>query len=151
MNRLEGEEKKRFWRYVYALAFRYFGASLVCCAIIAGIARSRVYFVFALCAAGGVFLAWGWFTHLKNTGFKLEGAGELPKTKKRAPYMLRRDKTRWQKPAFARTNEDFEDDISDRTAVSAEAFSAGLQGTARMIARFACSALLFAASLLVRL
>ena len=65
--------KSRSRRLIYALSMRYLGIALVCCAAAGGAFRSRMYFVFSLCAAGGIFLAWGWFSYLAVTGLKVPG------------------------------------------------------------------------------
>ena len=89
---MEEALKKRYIRLIYAGAFRYLGIVLVLCAIISALYRSRMYFVFALCAGGGFFISWGWFTYLALTGMKVYGFGKLPKQKKKVPYMYRKDK-----------------------------------------------------------
>ena len=68
---MDAQQLKRYIRLIYTKAFRYLGAVLVLCALIGGIYGNRLHFVFASCAAGSGFLCWGWFTHLKRTGFKL--------------------------------------------------------------------------------
>ncbi|GEM_PF-433606 len=142
--------KSRSRRLIYALSMRYLGIALVCCAAAGGAFRSRMYFVFSLCAAGGIFLAWGWFSYLAVTGLKVPGAGSLPKARPDVPYSLRQKKRRWQKPAFARTDADFEDDLTARTHVSEGEFDELQLRAVRIRARLLCSAALFALSLIIR-
>lgn len=148
---MDARQRKRYLRLIYARAFRYLGAALVICAIIGGIYGDKLHFVFALCAAGMGFVCWGWFTHLKRTGFKLVGFGEKKPTKAKTPYILRRDKKkRIHKPAFMMTNADFDDDLAGATACNEEEFNEERITAARMYARIACGIMLLIISLAVR-
>lgn len=148
---MDDAQRKRYIRLIYSRAFRYLGAALVLCAIIGGLYGDRLHFVFALCAFGAVFLCWGWFTHLKRTGFKLVGFGERAKEKKKTPYILRRDKHKnLHKPAFMMTNADFDDDLVNATACNEEEFSEERVTAARMYARIACGAMLLIISFVIK-
>ena len=79
---MDKAQRKKFIRLVYAKTLRYFASALVLSAIIASFYGDRLHFVFALCALGGVFLAWGWFTYLYATGMRLPGWKTKPGKKK---------------------------------------------------------------------
>ncbi len=145
-------ERKKYLRVIYAMTMRYFSVALLFCAVIAGLYRSRMHFVFALCAAAGIFILWAWIAHLKNTGFNIVGFGETAPKKNKLPYILgRRGETKFRhRPFFALKSDSFDDDLADRTSVSAEEFSENLQNKAAAIARVSCGVLLLLASLLVR-
>lgn len=49
---MEAADRKGYARLIYAKAMRYFSLALVGCALAAGVLGMRVYFLFALCAAG---------------------------------------------------------------------------------------------------
>ena len=106
---MDKAQRKKFIRLVYAKTLRYFAIALVLSAIIASFYGDRLHFVFALCALGGIFLAWGWFTYLHATGMRLPGWKTKP-GKKKVPYILRKEKQKMHKPAFAMDNDDFDDD-----------------------------------------
>lgn len=147
---MDEAQKKRYIRLIYAGAFRYLGIVLVLCAIISALYRSRMYFVFALCAGGGFFISWGWFTYLALTGMKVYGFGKLPKQKKKVPYMYRKDKGTHRKPAFAMSSEDFDDDLNDGVSLSQDDFTEVQQKRIRMWSRLTCGVLLFLISIIVR-
>ena len=142
--------KKRYIRLIYAGAFRYLGIVLVLCAVIGGLYKSRMYFVFSLCAGGGFFLAWGWFTYLAACGFKVPGFGKLPGQKKKVPYMYRKDRDAHKKPAFMMSAEDFDDDLNDSVSLSDDDFSEAQKKHIYMWSRLACGALLFLISFVIR-
>ena len=88
---MDNAQRKKFIRLVYAKTLRYFAAALVISAVIASFYHDRLHFVFALCALGGIFLAWGWFTYLHATGMRLPGWKTKPGQQK-VPYILRKEK-----------------------------------------------------------
>lgn len=140
--------KKRWLRLTYAWAWRYFAAALILCAVIGGLARSRMYFVFALCAMGGIFLLWGWTSHLAGVGYRFPGSLKWT-GKRRVPFIYRKEKHR-HRPAFAVQSDAFDDDLNEATSLDVELFSKSERVRARMFARLACAALLFFASVIVR-
>ena len=146
---MDQSQKKKFIRLVYTKTLRYFSLSLVLAAIIAAFYGDRLHFVFALCAAGGVFLAWGWFTYLHATGMRLPGFGRMPERKK-VPYILRKEKQTVHKPAFAMTNDDFDDDLVNATTAREEEFSKPWQQKARVFSRILCAVLLFLVSFVIK-
>ena len=146
---MDKAQRKKYIRLIYTKALRYFATALVLCAIVAAFYGDRLRFVFALCAVGGVFLAWGWFTYLHLTGFRLPGLGTPPE-KKKVPYILRKEKHRVHKPAFAMTNDDFDDDLVSATTVREAEFSKPQAQQARAWARVICGALLFLVSFLIQ-
>ena len=77
------------------------------------------YFTWAMCAAGTLLIAWGWFTYLAASG------SPILKRRRRSgrrevPYILQREHRRRHRPAFARGNEDFDDDLTAAVAVDEE-------------------------------
>lgn len=142
--------RRKYIRLIYAKVFRYLGIVLVLCALIGGIARSRMYFVFALCAAGGVMVAWGWFTYLKATGLKAPGFGQLPSEKKKVPYFLRKNKDTVRKPAFMMNSEDFDDDLNDATSLSDGDFNEVQIRKMLVWSRIVCGLLLFLISFIIK-
>lgn len=142
--------KKCRIRLIYAGAFRYLGIVLILCAIIGGLYRSRMHFVFALCAGGGFFIAWGWFTFLAASGMKVPGFGKLPEQRKKVPYMYRKDKGSSRKPAFLMSSEDFDDDLNDEVSLSDDDFTEAQKKRIRMWSRLACGVLLFIVSFVIK-
>ncbi len=146
---MDKAQRKKYIRLIYTKSLRYFATALVLCAVVAAFYGDRLRFVFALCAAGGVFLAWGWFTYLHLTGFHLPGFGRVSRRPK-VPYILRKDKQPVHKPSFAMTNDDFDDDLVDATTVREAEFSDGQIKLARALSRLACGLLLFAVSFVIK-
>ncbi len=145
------DEKRKYLRVIYAAMMRYFSIALILCAVIAGLYRSRMHFVFALCAIAGIFILWGWVAHLKSTGFNLIGFGELSPKKKKIPYMLKkRGESKFRhRPFFAIKSDSFDDDLTDKTSISSEEFSEGQRNKAAVIARVLCGILLLLVSLMI--
>lgn len=146
---MDKTQRKKFIRLVYAKTLRYFASALVLSAIIASFYGDRLHFVFALCALGGVFLAWGWFTYLYATGMRLPGWKTKP-GKKKVPYILRKEKQKVHKPAFAMDNDDFDDDLVHATTAREEEFSKPWRDKARVFSRILCAILLFLVSFVIK-
>ncbi len=146
---MDKAQRKKFIRLIYSKTLRYFTTALMLCAIAASFYGDRLRFIFALCAAGGVFLAWGWFTYLHATGFRLFGLKGKP-GKKNVPYVLRREKEKPHRPAFAMENDAFDDDLVDATSAREEEFTKAQVAMARTWSRLACAALLFLVSFLIQ-
>lgn len=146
---MDKAQQKKYIRLIYGKTLRYFATALVLCAVVAAVYGDRLYFVFALCAAGGVFLAWGWFTWLHAAGMRLPGFGGKP-GKRKVPYILRRQKQKTHRPAFAMDNDDFDDDLVNATTAREEEFPKPLQQKARVLSRIACAVMLFLISFLIR-
>ncbi len=146
---MDPQQRKRYIRLIYAKALRCFAAGLVAAALIGGLYRSRIYFVFGLCAMGGFFLAWSWFTYLHMTGFRLI-PGLKTERKKKTPYIHQREKKKRYRPSFAMENTDFDDDLVSATAANEEEFDKKHQALARIWARAAGGALLFLVSFIIK-
>ena len=147
---MEALQKKRYFRLIYAKALHYFAYALAASAFIAGLYGGvRLYFVFALCAAGCAFLAWSWFTHLHAAGFFHGDAWKKKRRRPRVPYLHRRDKTKLRRPSFAMDNTDFDDDLVSATACNEAEFEPEQQERARVLARAACGLLLILVSLVI--
>ena len=147
---MEPLQRKRYCRLIYAKALNYFACALVVSALIAGAYGERLYFMFALCAAGCVFLAWSWFTQLRAEGFHLPGFG-TQRSKRRVPYIHQRKKAKPHRPSFAMDNTDFDDDLVSATACNEEEFEPKQRTKAHILARAACGFLLLLTSLLINL
>ena len=146
---MDKAQRKKYIRLIYTKTLRYFATALVLCAIVAAFYGDRLRFIFALCAAGGVFLAWGWFTYLQMTGFRLPGLKGKP-GKQKVPYILRKEKQKVHKPAFAMDNDDFDDDLVDATTVREAEFSKAQVQLARIWSRIICGGLLFLVSFVIQ-
>ena len=145
MNR---EEKKKYFRLIYARTFRIFGICLVISAIVGGIYGSTMYAVWAMCAAASLVMLWGWFLYLQEKGMRL--FGWKPKSRRPAvPYIHRRFKQKHHRPAFQKEAADFDDDLTAATAVDAEAFSEQAVKMARIWARVAAGILLYLVSFFI--
>ena len=145
----EKTSKKRYFRLMYGRTLRYFGSALPLCAIVGALYGDRLRFVFALCAAGGAFLCWGWFTYLCFTGWRLFGLDRTPGAK-HVPFFHRREKKRIR-PSFAMKEEDFDDDLSHAITLREEELDEYHRVRARWLARAFCGALLIAVSFFIRL
>ncbi len=135
-------DKKRYVRLIYQRTFRYLGAALVIALITGTLLDGGIMMVSALCAAGFVLIAWGWFNHLKRIG--MQPFGRL-KTKKapKVPWLHRRFKEQKpHRPSFRMDSADFDDDLTSATMVNAEDFSEKQQLAAAAIARMIAGALL---------
>ena len=143
------EEKKRYFRLIYAQTFRLFGIGLVLSAIVGGIYGRIMYTVWAMCAAGSILLCWGWFLYLRSTGMRLFGF--KPNAQQtRVPYIHQRFKhKRPHRPAFRKDSTDFDDDLTAATAVDTEMFSEQKVEMVRIWARVAAGILLFLISFFI--
>ena len=135
-------DKKRFIRLIYQRTFRYLGTALVIALLLGTLLGGGFYLVSALCAAGFVLIAWGWFTHLKRSGMQPFRRLSSPK-KAKVPWLHRRfqDK-RSHRPSFRMDSADFDDDLTSATIINAEDFSEKYQLLAAAIARAASGILL---------
>lgn len=119
---LDTFEKGKFRLAITKRSFSLLSAALVISAVTGGLYKDRIHFIFALCALGAVYFAVGWFKYLILTD-------ERRKTNKKnkksdVPYSLKKDKNEKtsHKPAFLRSSDEFNDDLSGKTAVDEEIF-----------------------------
>lgn len=134
-------DTKRYIRLIYQRTFRYLGAALVIALLTGALLGGGIYSVSALCAAGFVMIAWGWFTYLKMTGMWV--FGRSLKKKPQTPWMHRRLKEQKpHRPSFRMDSADFDDDLTAATMASEEDFTPRQQHAARAIARAVCGMLL---------
>ena len=135
-------DKKRYFRLIYQRTFRYLGWAMVIALATGALLGGDIFMVCALCAAGFVMIAWGWFTYLKLAG--MNPFGHLKKRKEpKVPWLYRRFKEqRSHRPSFRMDSADFDDDLTSATMVNAEDFSSRQQLAADAIARSVCGALL---------
>ena len=137
----------RRWRLlVYRGAMRSCGVALMLCALVGGLYGSRVYFIFALCAAGALMLlsAWRWWGRLRD-------GRPIRRNEGNTPFIWRRDKRlKPHKPAFIRDGMDFDDDLTPLTTAREEGFSDAQALLARAASALLAAALLFALSLILQ-
>ena len=146
MNR---QERKKYFRLIYARAFRLFGICLVISAIVGGIYGSTMYTVWAMCAAGSLVICWGWFLYLQMKGMRLFGF-KAKSQESDVPYVHRRFKQkRPHRPAFQKDAADFDDDLTSATAVDEESFSEEAVKMARVWAKVAAGVLLYLVSFFI--
>ena len=147
---MEEREKKHFRRVILRRSMTYLGSGLVGSALVGGLYGDRLHFTWALCAFGGLLLAWAWFTYLAaDPSSVLHRWKSWEKKKKQVPYALRRDEKRSHRanPAFLRGNEDFDDDLAAETAVDEEILSEKEKERAVIISRLIAAVLFFLISL----
>ena len=65
-------------------------------------------------------------------------------------YILRKEKQKLHKPAFAMTNDDFDDDLVSATTAREEEFSKPWQEKGRVFSRILCAVLLFLVSFVIK-
>lgn len=142
--------KRTYIRLIYRRCFRLLGVMLAVAAIVGGLYAARLYFVYALSALGCCCLCAAWFGYLGRQGMRPFAALQR-KRRVRVPYALRKNTgNRLHRPSFRQDFTDFDDDLTDRTAVSEEQFSKRQAGLARSISTACCGAILVLLSLLVQ-
>lgn len=147
--RLSPEEARTYRLVLFRRTFSYLGTGLVLSALVGGLYRDRMHFVWALCAVGSIFIAFGWLEYLKMT----DSLPFFHRTKKKTvktPYAWRKEKeARRHKPAFMKKSEDFEDDLTPQTTADLEIFSEKLRSYALIISRVAAGLLLLILSFVI--
>ena len=148
-NDLNPRDLRIYRRVILRRTFSYLGAGLVISAIVGGLYRDRMHFIWALCAIGAIFLAYGWLEYLKMTNslpfFHTKKAKNI-----KTPFIWRNQKQKkWHKPAFMQNSEDFEDDLTAQTIADIEIFSEKRQSVALIISRAAAGILLLIASFVI--
>ena len=58
-NKLSPAEAKTYRLVLFRRTFSYFGTGLVISAIVGGLYRDRMHFIWALCAVGAILIAFG--------------------------------------------------------------------------------------------
>lgn len=144
-------ESRRFSRILFRKTCGYLGIALVCSALLGGVAPALPYFTWALCAFGGIFLAWGWFSYLKCSGSPfLQSLSAKAEGRKKVPQMLKNPRGRHHyRPAFLRENADFDDDLTAAVTVDEELLSEKELSRVRMFSRMAAGGLLFLLSFIL--
>ena len=148
-NDLNPRDLRIYRRVILRRTFSYLGAGLVISAIVGGLYRDRMHFIWALCAIGAIFLAYGWLEYLKMTDslpfFHTKKAKNI-----KTPFIWRNQKQKkWHKPAFMQNSEDFEDDLTAQTIADIEIFSEKRQSVALIISRAAAGILLLITSFVI--
>ncbi len=148
-DKLTPDEEKTYRLVLFRRTFSYFGTGLVLSAIVGGIYRDRMHFVWALCAIGAILIAFGWFEYLKMTN-SLPFYRKSKQKKIKTPYAWRKDKEiKRHKPAFMQKGEDFEDDLTPQTTADIEIFNEKRRSAALIISRVAAGILLLIASFVI--
>ena len=146
---MQKEDKKSYIRLIYKTAFSYLGVALVLSLLLGSLLGGNYYIVSAVCACGFVLICWGWFGYLKMTGMRLLPKGD-GKKKPKVPYIHKKDKDKkMHRPSFRMDSDDFDDDLTSKTAVKAENFTEKQADTARIIARIACGIIMVIISFLI--
>ena len=135
-------DRKRYARLIYRRTFRHLSAALVTALLTGTLLGGGIYLVSALCAAGFVLIAWGWFTYLKCAGQMPFGRMQTQKAPK-VPWLHRRFKEQKpHRPSFRMDSADFDDDLTSATMVNAEDFTEKQQLASAAAARLLSGALL---------
>ena len=144
------DRERRAWRLILLRrGFGYLGVGLVCSAIVGGLYADRLHFIWGLCAAGAILIAYGWFEYLRMTD-SLPFFKKTKQKKAKTPYAWRRDKqSGGYKPAFMQRAEDFEDDLTPYTTADTELLDERQRSLALVISRLAAGAALIVISLLI--
>lgn len=144
------DRERRAWRLILLRrTFGYLGTGLVCSAVVGGLYRDRLHFIWALCAVGAIIIAMGWFEYLRMTDSLPFFKSSKPK-KAKTPYAWRRDKQNGRhKPAFMQRAEDFEDDLTPYTTADTELLDERRRSWALVISRMAAGALLLVISFII--
>jgi len=142
-------DKRKFRLVLFRRIFSYLGTGLVISALLGGIYRDRIHFIWGLCAVGAILIGWGWYEYLKMTGSFAFLGRKKPKNDK-VPYILRKDRAKkTHKPAFMQKAEDFEDDLTPYTTADTEVFSEKQVKTILIVSRIASGVLLFLISFFI--
>ena len=137
------ENKKLFCRILFRKTCRYLGTGLAFCAVIGGFGGELPYLTWALCAAGALFLAYGWFTYLEASGPSVLKYLRRPQ-KRKIPEMFRNNtKKKHYRPAFLRDNTDFDDDLTAAVSVDEEFLTKKELARLRIFSRMSAGVLLF--------
>ena len=148
-NDLNERELGIYRRVILRRTFSYLGAGLVLSAFIGGLYQDRMHFIWALCAIGAIFIAYGWLEYLKMTD-SLPFFHKKKFKKIKTPFIWRNQKqNKHHKPAFMQNSEDFEDDLTAQTIADIEIFSEKRRSIALIISRVAAGILLLILSFLI--
>lgn len=148
-NDLTPSDRAAYRRVLLRRTFSYLGTGLVISAIVGGLYRDRMHFIWALCAAGTIFIAYGWIEYLKMTD-SLPFFHKKKAKKVKTPFIWRGKKQeKRHKPAFMQTAEDFEDDLTPQTVADMEIFSEKLRSLALIISRVAAGIILLILSFVI--
>lgn len=148
-DRLTPQEAKTYRLVLFRRTFSYFGTGLVISAIVGGLYRDRMHFIWALCAIGAILIAFGWFEYLKLTD-SLPFFRKSKDKKIKTPYAWRKEKeVKRHKPAFMQNGEDFEDDLTPQTTADIEIFSKKRRSFALIFSRIAAGILLLIVSFVI--
>ncbi len=135
------------WRLLtFRKGMLHFAAMLVLSALAAGLFQSRVYFMFASCAAGVLLAAGAWFRYCRWKDGK-----PLRSLPARVPEMYRgAGRRKRYKPAFLMDSRDFDDDLTAYTMAAEEDFTDGERTASEIWAGLAAGLLLIMISFIIR-
>ncbi|MBQ7921136.1 MAG: hypothetical protein IJ325_00970 [Clostridia bacterium] len=142
-------EKSTFRLVLIRRLFGYLSTGLVVSAILGGLYRDRLHFIWGLCAAGAICIAMGWWEYLRITD-SLPFRKRKKDSKNHVPYILRKDKEKKRhKPAFLQNAEDFDDDLTPYTTADMEILGEKRRAYAFIAARISAGLLLFILSFVI--
>ena len=148
-DRLTPDEAKVYRLVLFRRTFSYLGTGLVLSALVGGLYRDRMHFIWALCAIGSILIAFGWLEYLKLTD-SLPFYRKSKQKKIKTPYAWRKEKeTKRHKPAFMQKSEDFEDDLTPQMTANVEIFSERRRSFALIISRVAAGIILLILSFVI--
>ena len=148
-NDLTPSDRAVYRRVLLRRTFSYLGTGLVLSAVVGGLYRDRMHFIWALCAIGSIFIAFGWFEYLKLTD-SLPFFHQSKQKKIKTPYAWRKEKEiKKHKPAFMQKSEDFEDDLTPQMTADVEIFSERRRSFALIISRVAAGIILLILSFVI--
>jgi len=135
-------------KLVYRATFHKLSAAFIISALLCGVWGENRFFSYGLALMAALNLLAGWICLMEANGIQL-GLLEWFRSKKPpVPYALRNHASRRMphRPLFALDFNDFDDDLTSRTAITAKTPEEASRQ--RMFSSFICAGLLFAISFL---
>ncbi len=142
-------ENRAFYLVILRKCFSSLGIALVISALVGGLYQDTLHFIWALCAAGSILIAMGWYEYLKLSD-SLPRFMKKKKKSKKTPYVWRKEKeSRPHKPAFAQNADDIEDDLTPLTTADEEILGEKMRSWSIVVARSVAGVLLFVISFVI--
>jgi len=136
-------------RLVYRAVFHKLSAAFIVSAVITAVWGEQRYFSYGLALMASFYLLSGWICLMESYGISLRLLDRFRKKNSPVPYALRNHQTVRQlrrRPLFAQDFNDFDDDLTSRTAVAPD--NPKEASSQRMLSGFICAGLLFVLSFL---
>lgn len=141
---------RSYMRLIYRRVFEKMSFYLVLSAILGGLYKDRLHFIYGLSFFGALCILLGWGEYLRSIGVRLPNL-TLRHQKRKIPYALRRFKIpKYHKPSFMMDFNDFDDDLTPMTAVSEAQFTRLQCLKADMWAKLICGSILTLLSLVIQ-